>query len=430
MLTYDLILIFRGIGLSIVKRSTQLGSFLIAILVGLVASSPALIAAPRDTITSIVPASNAVRSPAANGLIAFADDRDGTNQIYTVEPDGAGLHKLTNDTKNDFAPVWSPDGRKIAFFQSNSEPHHDGMYSHPPEAEPPISIIVMNADGSGQHIVAPKASHSFRNLSWSPDSTELAVECSQNGSSEGNGQICVINIDGSVMRRVAPADVLATWPDWSPDGRWIAFVGEPDSDQDVGIYVVSPDSGTWHRVLKNAHDPAPISWSADGQMLAFIQGGSARGASPAMVSVIDVNGSRLHNLDMGGLITDRVAWSPDGNQLLVVSGGITVVNADGSDRRTLVSNDHISWAAWSPDSQAVMFVHGISSDPYSEHPGLFSRIQLDVIGLDGSSPQTLVDEPTPEPSGLLQWPPSWQPVAATGATSVHANPIHNEGPSD
>ena len=53
--------------------------------------------------------------PVTNGKIAFVSTRDGNAQIYSINPDGSGLARLTHTMAADLAPAWSPDGTKIAF---------------------------------------------------------------------------------------------------------------------------------------------------------------------------------------------------------------------------------------------------------------------------------------------------------------------------
>ena len=44
--------------------------------------------------------------------IAFVSDRDGNGEIYLMDTDGKNQRNLTNHPADDFAPTWSPDGRK------------------------------------------------------------------------------------------------------------------------------------------------------------------------------------------------------------------------------------------------------------------------------------------------------------------------------
>ena len=70
--------------------------------------------------------------PGQNGKIAFTSDRDGNSEIYSMNPNGQGLDRLTNNPQSDRDPAWSPDGNRIA-FQSN----RDGNYE----------IYAMNSNG-------------------------------------------------------------------------------------------------------------------------------------------------------------------------------------------------------------------------------------------------------------------------------------------
>ena len=101
--------------------------------------------------------------PGADGLIAFASDRDGDTEIYTITAKGelgkAGkpAKQLTRNRAFD-DPAWSPNGRRIAFTSDR-----DGDRE----------IFVMDADGSGQTNRTNNGAIDF-SPAWSPDGSQIA----------------------------------------------------------------------------------------------------------------------------------------------------------------------------------------------------------------------------------------------------------------
>ena len=88
----------------------------------------------------------------ATSKIAFVSDRDGNREIYVMDADGPNQVRLTNNARFDSAPSWSPDGSKIAFYQSREEGNFE--------------IYVMDADGSNQVRLTNSRSRD-RHPSWS-----------------------------------------------------------------------------------------------------------------------------------------------------------------------------------------------------------------------------------------------------------------------
>jgi Tol biopolymer transport system component len=123
-------------------------------------------------------------------------------EVYTIEPSGKGLRQLTLEG-NNFNPVWSPDGRQIAYFNAPSFVE--------------LRLMTMNADGSAKRIVRPvgtgvypwvcwRAAH--LGLAWSPDGTKFALVTGP--------RIVTLNVDGSAMRTVVPGRGRVDWQRRSP----------------------------------------------------------------------------------------------------------------------------------------------------------------------------------------------------------------------
>src|SRR5262249_15760071 len=71
--------------------------------------------------------------------IAFSSDRDGgQDQIYVMDADGGNQTRLTFSAGADISPFWSPDGKKIVFSSARTSV---------------LELYVMNADGSQQTVI-------------------------------------------------------------------------------------------------------------------------------------------------------------------------------------------------------------------------------------------------------------------------------------
>ena len=73
------------------------------------------------------------------GQIVFRSNRDGNDEIYTMDSDGNNIDRLTTNSAVDLIPRWSPDGKQIA-FSSNRDGNPGGVHE----------VYVMDSNGSGR----------------------------------------------------------------------------------------------------------------------------------------------------------------------------------------------------------------------------------------------------------------------------------------
>ena len=328
----------------------------------------------------------------SDGKIAFVRENAATSNgdIYVIDENGNNETRLTNTARFEGAPVWSPDGGKIAFVAL------DGVKG---------DIYVMDADGTNQVRLAPSPEETRSSPAWSPDGDRMVFLSAPDYFEPYEYDIYVMDADGTEQTRLTynsrgtSGAVTHTYSlVWSPDGKRIGFSSatftytEPDPDSSAepasapaegltGIYISSAD-GTGMCKLTSISDAYPEAarptWSPDGNKIAFYD--------PSAIYLINDDGTGRKELT--GNITDppQHAWSPDGERIAFVNRfDLYVINADGSGMRRLTNTpgpeEEEASPTWSPDSEKIAF-----SCPFKAPAGSpgHGHTDLCVINADGT----------------------------------------------
>lgn len=129
----------------------------------------------------------------------YTNSHKQNRDIYIVGAQGTGRIRLTDtpDTSEE-SPIWSPDGRRIAFSAISYEGHSLNE-----------DIYIINADGSGLVQVTDDPGRAT-DPAWSPDGTQLAFASNRYSDYE----IFIINLDGTGEQRLTNSDCGRRWPSW------------------------------------------------------------------------------------------------------------------------------------------------------------------------------------------------------------------------
>jgi TolB protein len=179
-------------------------------------------------------------------VYATAKGDEGYWDIYKYAVDKGETVQITHSEAGDLEPVWSPDGKHIAFIRYLPEKC---------ENDCDVELFVMNSDGSGEIRLTDHPGVDAYPV-WSPDSKRIAFLSQR----EDNLDIYVINWDGSGLKRLTddPADDYDH--NWSPDGKEIVFVSERDGNAE--IYKVNVDGGAAVNLTQDTADDRSPVWSA------------------------------------------------------------------------------------------------------------------------------------------------------------------------
>ena len=258
-------------------------------------------------------------APTANtpvAKIAFASDRDGNFEIYTMSADGGDLFRLTENTSEDRNPVWSPDGSRLAF--TSSRDGNDEIYA-------------MNSDGSAQTRLTNNMAPDLA-PNWLRDGSNRIVFTS---SRDGNDEIYTMNADGSGQVNLTnnPNDDLS--PAGSPDGLQIAFTTNRDGNYE--IYRVNSDGTNVLRLTNNdradfnpAFSPGRITFQSD------------RTDNDDVFTMLTDGGSQSNFTNNAALDGDPTR-SVDGSRIAFTTSRdgqleIYAANSDGSNLTRLTQN--------------------------------------------------------------------------------------------
>ncbi|HEY1365546.1 MAG TPA: hypothetical protein VGF23_00450 [Gaiellaceae bacterium] len=245
---------------------------------------------------------------------------------------------------------------------------------------PTVNFLTVEPDGTDVRQVTDTAAPggTSENPAWTPDGEHILFDSDR---ADGFPHLFTMRANGRNVRQLTSGENFQSSPAMSPDGRLIAFNGQTFDPADSGIHVVDRRGGTvgdFRRVTvfpgpdTNGADDEP-DFSPDGRRIAFVREAQTRATAPtaqAAVFVVNVDGSGLRQLTPYALDAETPRWSPDGRRIAFDVNAeehdaqhpndLYVINADG---RGLTQLTHEGGGSnsfhpdWSPDGRKLVFAH-------------------------------------------------------------------------
>jgi Tol biopolymer transport system component len=198
-----------------------------------------------------------------------------------------------------------------------------------------------------------------------------------------DGSLWLLHKDGSQSQLFTPRNGFVFYPEWSPDGKRVAFTevsytGDPptfDSISEVLSVVVVDTTG--NEVTRVTRAALP-HWSPDSQRLSILVEPDSGATFIGEPAIADLDKASVRKLAPSLPTTDSPRWSPDGNELAYASleAGLFVVNATGDPvPQLIVAGDSDSkfylGPIWAGDGNILAFERDRSDTPDQTDDGDF-----------------------------------------------------------
>ncbi|MCE0523938.1 MAG: biopolymer transporter Tol [Methylacidiphilales bacterium] len=233
----------------------------------------------------------------ASSKLAFIANASGSKELYLADMDGFNARAVTHDGTICASPDLSRDGTKIAYTSYKS-------------GYPDVYVINL---GSGTRTRIAFFPGINTGPSFSPDGSMIALTLSK----DGNPEIYTMSVDGGSLTRITRTRGSETSPSWSPTGDRLVYSSDDRGSPQLFISSAtstSESSDMDHLVTGNSYCTKP-DWSPDGKWIAF----TARVGGQFQIGVFDVASRTAQLITTSG--GQDPAWTRDSRHLVYANNG-------------------------------------------------------------------------------------------------------------
>ncbi len=306
----------------------------------------------------------AVDNPTATAAIEIAVDRAGqTREAWnaaaaaTIEADSLARAQLAPTSAQLDQPIGAPNRRRLNAALDGVTGKLVYFGKRPAESGDETSFEIVAKDlESWQDMFLTLDIADSTYPQPSPDGRWIAFQSDRDGDFE----VYVTNVVGGQLRQVTRNSVWDRLPAWSPDSEWIIYSSDVRGDQTFDLYRARPDGSDEQLVYSDGQRNSHARFSPDGELLVFTSGAGVRDATTWEIRLLDLSSNESRLLTENENRDASPSFSPDGKRILYVSvvGGSRVVasmTVDGGERELLYTGPGAAWSAnYSPDGRFIV----------------------------------------------------------------------------
>jgi eukaryotic-like serine/threonine-protein kinase len=181
------------------------------------------------------------------------DDSRSQPDVLVEDLERGTVYPVLRTLEPDMSPVWSPDGRRLAF-----------VTGHLPGRRGKLSLNIAAADGTGIVRSLQCPGDYCEPTDWSADGSTLLLTVLDSG----NHDVWTVSAEAeSSARPLLAADFNEKEARYSPDGRWIAYRSEEAGRPEIMVHAIS---GLARRLLVSGGGGTQPVWGRDGKKLYFV----------------------------------------------------------------------------------------------------------------------------------------------------------------
>jgi tricorn protease len=300
-----------------------------------------------------------------NGEIFFVSDRDvrakagspevmkSRNNIWKISEKGGEPVQVTHHQSGSlFWPSISSDGRTIVYEENF------GLWKLDLGTGKSVGVkLTINSDEKENNRETVAVNSEADSYHLSPSGKRAVIST--------HGDLFTIATDKGDIRRVTHSPgARDTQPQWSPDGKWIAFVSDQSGRDE--IWLCDEEGNNAKQFSQSVSQKGQIAWSPDSTALLYT------GTDKKLYSYRLAGGETKvivsgEVIGFGSLAIMNPQWSPDGKWISYTRSDRTllphvfVIPADGGKEERITDEDAYSdmGALWTPDGKRIVYLSGV-----------------------------------------------------------------------